>query len=97
MAGGGGNSAPAQTTQTQKAEPWDGAKPFLTDVYSRAQQAANNTSTDAYTGDFVTPATQGQRDALGMARDAIGGLDTGGGIRRVADQAISGGMRNARP
>lgn len=97
MAGGGGNSAPAQTTQTQKAEPWEGAQPYLRDVYTRAQTAANNTSTDAYTGNFVTPATPGQRDALGYARSAVANLDTGAGIRRVADQSLSGDMLNGNP
>lgn len=47
--GSGGNG----TTQTvQKADPWSGQQPYLSDVYARAQSAANATPTQTYQGDL---------------------------------------------
>jgi hypothetical protein len=95
MSGGGGSGS--QTTQTQKADPWEGAQPFLRDAYSRAGQAANNTSTAAYGGNFVNPANSTQQQAVGMARDAAGTLSNGQGVLDVANQSLRGDMLNNNP
>jgi hypothetical protein len=94
MSGGGGGG---QTTQVQKADPWAGAQPYLSDAYSMAQTAAHSTPTTAYTGNFVNPSNQTQQQALGMAQNAVGTLSGGQGVLDVANQSLSGQMLTANP
>ena len=49
MGGGGGG-----TNTVQKADPWIGTQPYLTDVYAQAQNANRQTNTAPYGGAFVT-------------------------------------------
>lgn len=93
----GGSSGGGQTSQTQKADPWEGAQPYLKEAYSQAQTAAGRTSTDPYGGNFVNPANATQRSAVDMARTAAGGLSTGDGVARVANEALSGAMLSGNP
>jgi hypothetical protein len=74
MSGGGGS-----TNTVQKADPWSGAQPYLTDTYARAQTAANNTSTTPYAGAFVQPGNdlqqQGINQTVGLANKFQGAGD----------------------
>lgn len=93
----GGSSGGGQTTQTQKADPWIGAQSYLSDAYSRAGQAAAATPTNAYTGNFVSPANQTQQNAVGAATQAAGTLSGGQSVFDVANKSLSGDMLNANP
>jgi hypothetical protein len=94
---GGGSGGGGQTTQTQKADPWEGAQPYLREAYTQAGEAANNTTTAAFGGNFVNPANATQRTATDMARRAAGTLSTGQGVLDVANASLRGDMLNANP
>lgn len=93
----GGSSGGGQTSQTQTADPWSGAQSYLRDAYSRAQTAAERTSTQAYDGNFVNPANSTQQGAVQMALQSIPGLNTGSGIASVANDSLSGKMLSGNP
>ena len=93
----GGGSGGGQTQQTQKADPWSGAQPFLLDAYNQAQTASSRTPTTAFGGNFVNPANATQRQAVGMAQNAAGGLQTGGAVADVANASLRGDMLNNNP
>lgn len=94
MAGGGSGS---QTTQTQRADPWVGAQPYLSDAYQQARLAASRTPTTAYQGNFVNPANATQQQAVQGAAQAAGTLSGGQGVLDVANQSLSGQMLTANP
>lgn len=95
MAGGGGSGS--QTSQTQTADPWVGAQPHLLSAYARAGEAAENTTTRAFDGNFVNPANTTQQNAVNMATQAAGTLQGGQGVLDVANQSLSGQMLNNNP
>lgn len=52
MGGGGGDS---RTTTVQRADPWRGQQPYLTDVFKQAQQQYYGLPTQYYPGQTYTP------------------------------------------
>lgn len=94
MSGGGGGG---KATQTQTADPWGPAQPYILDGFRQAQQASAATPTGAWGNDFITQANQTQRNAVNMARTAAGTLQGGGGVANVANQSLSGQMLTANP
>lgn len=64
--GGGGQQQSGQVVNT--STPWSGQQPYLEDIYKQAQDAQNKVKTmPAYTGDFVSGPTQGQKDTNALA------------------------------
>jgi len=61
-------SSPSETTQ--KVEPWDGAKPYLTDVYKQYSEALAAGKPQAYQGDTVADLSQNTLTAQQMALQA---------------------------
>ena len=94
MAGGGGGG---KTQQTQTAEPWAGAQPYLLDAYRQASGAAAATPTTPFNGNFANPANDTQRTAVNMGRTAAGGLQTGQGVADVANASLRGDMLSNNP
>lgn len=58
--GGGGSSQSGTSTSTSTTEPWSGQKPYLTDLYSRAQTLLNQGSSNYLSSE----ALQGMKDSL---------------------------------
>lgn len=65
MGMGGGGS---QTT-TQKSEPWEAQKPYLTDIYGQAQQLYQQGQPAYYPGSTVVPYSDATNQAFGMLQD----------------------------
>ena len=65
--GGGGGS----TTTVQKADPWSGQQPYLTDIFQKAQQLYNSggMAPNYYPGQTVAGQSQWTQDALQMQAD----------------------------
>lgn len=65
---GGGSSQPAgQTTTVQKSDPWSGQQPYLTDVFSQAQNLDQTYTPQYYPGSTVAPLTDPQLQAIQAA------------------------------
>lgn len=58
-------STPKETTS--KVEPWDGAKPYLTDVYKQFDQLLKDGAPKPYQGSTVANQSQATKDALSQA------------------------------
>lgn len=68
MAGGGG------TTQTvQKADPWAGQQPFLTDIFNQAQKQFQSAGPQYYPGQTIAPISPATIQAQQMATQAATG------------------------
>lgn len=98
MAMAGGSSKP-QTTTT-KSDPWDGMKPYLLDYYQRANQWANNPSTQGPQVAGMDPLSyQGQNQMIGginQAQRQLGGVQSA--VANVMNQSPeSGGIANYQP
>lgn len=59
---------------TQSNEPWHGVRPFLLDVYGRAQQAANQTPTQPFAGPFSPAPTPQMQEAVTGATNLARGF-----------------------
>lgn len=59
--GGGKSSSPSSTTTT--TEPWSGAKPYLTDIMAKAQNAYNTMNKESYSGDLYAKPNANQTSA----------------------------------
>ena len=71
--GGGGGGG--DTTTVQKADPWEGQQPFLTDTFSQAQNLYNNYAPQYYPNSLVadqSSATQGYLDSLAAFNSSPG-------------------------
>jgi len=81
--GGGGGST---NTTVQKADPWGGQQPYLADVYTNAQTAANTPMT-YYEGNTVAGYTPEQQAAHNMAtqRALLGSV----GLKDAQNQAAA--------
>ena len=68
---GGGKGGGGSTTTVQKADPWAGQQPYLTDIFQTAQQLYNNgqLAPDYYPGQTVAGQSQWTQDALTMQAD----------------------------
>jgi hypothetical protein len=68
--GGGGSGGGGTNTQTvQKADPWEGQRPYLKEVYEAAKTASGATPTTAYSGPILAAPTSDQRLAVGRQGD----------------------------
>lgn len=63
---GGGSSAPATTTTVQSADPWKGQQPYLTDLFSKAQNINNTGIPSYFPGSTVTPFSDETNQAMQM-------------------------------
>lgn len=70
MTTGGGSS-----DSVQKVEPWEGQKPFLEDVYGKAQDLYNNQPIIPWQGNTVAPVNDMQLGAIDMAYGNAQGLN----------------------
>jgi hypothetical protein len=69
--GGGGSSSGSQTTTTvQKADPWSGQQPYLSDVFSQAQNQYYDKSTPSYyPNSTVVPFSPQTQQALDLQQN----------------------------
>jgi len=82
MQSGGGT-----TTTNQKADPWSGAQPFLTDLMSKAQQTYDaSQGQTSMPAPFVGPSAQTQQ-ALGLTTNRA---MNGSPLVNAADQSLTG-------
>lgn len=91
----GGKSQPSETTQ--KVEPWDGAKPYLTGLYSDAQKLYNQGVPNYFPGKNVIDQSSNTLDALkqtenlakagspiaGTAQNSLLGILNGSGLSQT--------------
>lgn len=68
---GGGKGGGSSTTTVQKADPWEGQQPYLTEIFQEAQKLYNNggLAPDYYPGQTVAGQSQWTQDALKMQAD----------------------------
>lgn len=89
------SSKPAQTTtQTNSSgtkTPLNEQMPMFQDIWGRVGSAVDKTNDKPYGGDFITPATQGQRDAVGMMYGAAPNLGSNAGSLTEMARKISSG------
>lgn len=64
--GGGGSSGGGSQTTTQKTEPWEGQKGYLSDVYSQAQGLYNKPGPSYFSGSTVVPFSGETEAALNL-------------------------------
>lgn len=89
MGGGGGG-----TTTVQKADPWSGQQPYLTDVFTQANQMYHSgaMAPDYYAGNTVAPQSQWTQQANQMQADrALNGSASIGNAQTSMDNIVSGG------
>lgn len=89
MGGGGGG-----TTTVQKADPWSGQQPYLSDVFSQAQTLYNSgqLAPDYYAGNTVADQSQWTQQANQMQADrALNGSASIGNAQASMDNIVSGG------
>lgn len=93
-------SSKKKTTTESKNEPWSAAKPYITDLYSQAQTAFNNTDRSPYQGELYAGPTQAQLSAVDQykamaanpqvnAGQAIG-WDGAQSVANMAQQTLGG-------
>lgn len=92
---GGSNKSSGATTTTQTSEPWAGQKPYLSDLYAKAQTAANQTNRTPYAGDIIAGPNQTQLGAVNLAKQKAGqatnlGAIANSGADYLANKAKSG-------
>jgi hypothetical protein len=89
MGGGGGG-----TTTVQKADPWSGQQPYLSDVFSQAQNLYNSgaLAPDYYSGNTVADQSQWTQQANQMQADrALNGSASINNAQASMDNIVSGG------
>lgn len=100
MSSGGGSQSVqpvGQQVVQQKSEPWEGQKPYLSDVFARAQSMAN-TPVQYYPGSTVTPFSGQTETALqATERRALEGSPIQDMGRQQMYNTVSGGFLNANP
>lgn len=88
MSGGGGKSTTVSNTNSNTktnsntsssgtTSPWGPAAGYFGDLYSTGKSALDAVQGKLFGGDFVAPATQGQRDSVASLYAAAPGLSTG--------------------
>ncbi len=90
--GGGGGSTPqptGTTTTVQKADPWSGQQPYLSDVFSQADWLDHNFTPQFYPGSTVAPLDPLQDQAINMeaARGLAGSPVASAAQQQIADTA----------
>ena len=91
MGGGGGGG---NTTTVQKADPWSGQQPYLSDVFSQSQNLYNSgaLAPDYYGGNTVADQSQWTQQANQMQADrALGGSASIDSAQASMDNIVSGG------
>lgn len=88
----GGGSGGGSTTSSQSSEPWAGVRPYLEDAYAKAKVASDNTSTAAFTGNFIQPANDIQKETAHQ-NIWLGNSQNGSGNNLIneAQKNITGG------
>jgi len=84
MKGGGGGSAPAQTTQNtvQKSDPWEGQQPYLERGFEEAESQVLERPLNYFPDSTVVPYSQETNTALNLQTGrALGGLGLPGGMQ----------------
>jgi hypothetical protein len=80
--GGGGSG-----TTTQKADPWSGQQPYLSDIFSQAQNLDQTAAPQYYPGNTYAPLTPTQ---LGLQAEMIGyGSNGGGNAINAANNSVA--------
>ena len=83
----GGGSSPTSTTTVQKADPWAGQQPYLTDVFDEAQDRYNDSASPAFfPGNTISPFNQNEQ----AYQQFVGDYATGG-----RPQALQSGAEGA--
>lgn len=94
MSGGGSRSG--TTTTIEKADPWVGVQPYLKDVYARAQEAADRTSTTPWSGSFIAAPDWRQQAAIGYTTGmAFRPLDLGAEVTNLGVRTARGDFLNS--
>jgi hypothetical protein len=95
--GGGGGTAPAgNTTTTQTTNPWSGQQPYLTDVFSRAQNLYDNYSPQYFTGSTVAPLDPLQSQAIDLeAQRGLAGSPVQSAAAQTAQDFLNGNYLSA--
>jgi hypothetical protein len=83
-----GGSSPSTQTVTQKADPWSGQQPYLTDVFSQAKNLYNGSGPNYFPTSTVAPMNQGQTDSL----NSLYSVGSQGGTPSL--QAAQGNLTN---
>ena len=88
-----GGSSGGGTTTVQKADPWSGAQPYLTDVMKNAQQVYQNSANNQYyPGSTVVPFSPASNEALNMIQNrATQGSPLISSAQNELNKTISGG------
>lgn len=81
---------------TQNTAPWPGQTPYLSDIFGRAQTAANQTPTTPYSGDFIARPNQTQLEALNEATLTAQSLPRNLGMSSIdlAQKSLAGDFLN---
>lgn len=82
-------SSKKKTTTESKNEPWSAAKPYITDLYSQAQTAFNNTDRGPYTGELYAGPTAAQLGAVDQYKAAAANPQVNAGQQMGWDGARS--------
>lgn len=82
MSSGGGNTTTTSNTKSKTessgtTSPWGPAEGYFKDLYRRGYGAMDAVQGKLFEGDFVAPATQGQRDSVAQLYAAAPGLSVG--------------------
>jgi|SRR5215471_2039921 len=81
--------SPKSVTQTTKSEPWAAAKPYILDLYKKAQGAFDATNKQVYGGDLWAGPTDLQKSANTELANNQFGVGAGG-LRQLAGDTVSG-------
>lgn len=93
--GGGGGGAPATTTTVQKADPWSGQQPYLTDIFTQAQ-TLSGTPQEFYPGQTFADQSPETQLAMGaQANRAVMGSPLTGAAQNELTQTLSGSYLDA--
>lgn len=91
MGGGGGTN----TNTIQNADPWAGQQPYLTDIFSQAQQQYQTQQPQYYPGQTVAQPTAATTQGQQMMLDAAGGAQqTSAGAQGYNQMITSGALLN---
>ncbi len=96
--GGGGSSPNPQgsTTTVQKSDPWSGQQPYLTDVFSHAQNLYDNYSPQYFQGSTVAPLDPLQSQAIALeAQRGLSGSPVGNAAQQSAQNFLDGSYLGA--
>lgn len=86
------------TTTNQKTEPWDGAKPYFSDLYASAEAARKSGAPSPYPNSTVIDWSQPTQDAYtNIEAIARGGSALNGNAQNVANGVMTGSAYSGAP